>query len=150
MFGGGEESINMDSMGILIVDDEPVVVEVISRQLRDKGCVVTTSSSAEDAIRLAKEKRFDMILLDIALPGASGLAVINTLKSLSNADILVMTGHADEEVRKDAMLLGAAELIAKPFENQQLMSLIGSIRSREKRGSCSNLQEPSKGEGGRQ
>lgn len=135
----------MDSMRILIVDDEPVVVEVISRQLRDKGCIVMSSGSAEDAVLLAKEERFDVILLDIALPGASGLSVINTLKSLSDAVILVMTGHADEEIRKDAMLLGAAELIRKPFEHQQLMYVIGNTCPRASRVSCIDLQEPSEG-----
>lgn len=126
-----EGPINMKSARILIVDDEPVVVQVLSRQLRGKGCTVRSAGSAEDAILLARGEPFDLILLDINLPGASGFSVINALKSMSDAIILVMTGHADEEIRKDAILLGAAELIAKPFEHQQLMSIIRDSAARK-------------------
>ena len=145
-----EGSINMQSKRILIVDDEPVIVQVISRQLRDKGCVVRSAGSAEDAVLLARENHFDLILLDINLPGASGFSVINELKSMSNAIILIMTGHADEEIRKDAILLGAAELIAKPFEQQQLMSIIRNSSSRTNQVRCVNRQESSDEEGEQQ
>ena len=143
-----EGSVNMQSKRVLIVDDEPVIVQVISRQLRGKGCVVRSAGNAEDAILLARENHFDLILLDINLPGASGFSVINTLKSISDAIILIMTGHADEEIRKDAILLGAAELIAKPFEHQQLMSMIRDSGSRTKIACRGNRQEPLDGGGG--
>lgn len=145
-----EGSVSMQSKRILIVDDEPVIIQVISRQLKDKGCVVRSAGSAEDAILLARENLFDLILLDMNLPGASGFSVINVLKSLIDAIILIMTGHADEEIRKDAILLGEAELIEKPFEHQQLMSAIRDSSSRTSGGCCDNRQESPDGEGPRQ
>jgi len=133
-----QEPIDMSSKRILIVDDEPAIAQVISRQLRAKGCVTQSAGSAEDAILLVKENRFDLILLDLNLPGANGFSMIKTLENLSNAVILVMTGHADDEIRKDAMLLGAAELIAKPFEHQQLVSAIRNSVARTKSTCCAD------------
>jgi FixJ family two-component response regulator len=72
--------------------------------------------------------------------------MIKMLENLSDAVILVMTGHADEEIRKDAMLLGAAELIAKPFEHQQLISAIRNSVARTKSTCGADRQESPSGE----
>jgi DNA-binding response OmpR family regulator len=117
----------MKSKRILIVDDEPVVIQVLSRFFQSKECLVSSAGCAEDAIFLLREDHFDLIMLDVNLPGASGFSAIKALKSMSDAVILVMSGLADEEIRKDALTLGADELIAKPFEHQQLLSLIQAL-----------------------
>lgn len=117
----------MESVRVLVVDDDPFVLRVLSRQLRNGGCMIRSAADAEQAILLAERERFDVILLDLVLPDVSGFSAIKTLKNISDAVILAMTGYADEEIRKDAMLLGAVGLLEKPFEYRQLMAAICDI-----------------------
>lgn len=104
---------------ILIVDDESDVGEVLRRFLEYKGYKATTLETAEEALELAAREAFDAILIDNALPKMSGMAALAQLKLLSPV-VIMMTGHYDPEIRKDALLLGACEVLAKPFEPTEL------------------------------
>ena len=109
---------------ILVVDDELGVSTVLTRYIQGAGCDVRTAGSAEDAIGLAGNEDFDLILLDIVLPGISGFGAIEALKRKCDAAIIIMTGYDAEEFRKDAELLGAIGIIEKPVEFQKLLRII--------------------------
>lgn len=113
---------------ILIVDDEPAVVNVLTRYIRREGYDVRTAGSAEEAINLTGKESFDLIVLDVVLPGITGFGAIEALKGQGDIPIIMMSGCVDEETRKDAESLGADALIAKPVEFETLMDVIHGLR----------------------
>jgi CheY-like chemotaxis protein len=113
---------------VLVVEDDPVVSRILSRQLASEGCEVHSAGCAEEAIRLAGSDRFDLILTDVNLPGMNGLAAIGALKRAGGAPVLVMTGYLAEGFAEDARLLGAIGLITKPFESEVFRDFLGSCR----------------------
>lgn len=128
---GDDQAVNLKSFGILIVDDEPLVATLLSRQLAAAGCSrICCAGSAEEAIAVARREDLDVIMLDLVLPGISGYRAIDSLKKVSSAAILVMSGYADMEIEKDVMMLGADGLIGKPHVFQQLASILGELISR--------------------
>jgi DNA-binding response OmpR family regulator len=112
---------------ILIVDDDPSVVAVLTRLLSGAGCRTRSAGGADEAIALAAVEDFDAIMLDLVLRGASGYSAIAPLKKMSGAPILVMTGNADAEIEKDVRLMGADGLIGKPFELRRLAALLREL-----------------------
>ncbi|MBI4345801.1 MAG: response regulator [Elusimicrobia bacterium] len=104
------------SYSVLVVEDDRVNADVLKRFLSARGFSVTAAESAEDALQLLTAHRFDAILLDNVLPGMTGLQALGEIVARSGAPVLVMTGHADEELKKDALLLGARSFLYKPFD----------------------------------
>jgi two-component system response regulator FlrC len=113
---------------VLIVEDDPSVALVLSRLLANEGCEVRRAGCAEEAILLAGRESFQLILTDINLPGMSGFEAIGALIRAGSAPVLVMSGHADDELAEDALLLGAIGLIAKPFETDILRGYLRGAR----------------------
>jgi len=111
---------------LLVVDDEPAVRAAFARYFGGLGYAVTTVSSAEEALAVAKKEAFDFIFLDNVLPGMSGLRAIPELARRSRTPILMMTAHFDEELKRDALLLGAADLLPKPLDFEALARRIGT------------------------
>ena len=101
---------------VLIVDDEATVREVLSRQLEAWGYEVRDAASAEEALALLEREGVGAILLDNVLTGMTGLQALSEIRRRSPAPVLLMTGHFDPEFAKDARLLGAADVLAKPWE----------------------------------
>ncbi len=113
---------------ILVVDDEPQVSNVLARHIRGAGFQVEIAGSAEEAINLSDTESFDLILIDIVLPGQSGFYALQTLSRKCDADIFMMTGYGADEIRKDAELLGAAGVIQKPVELEALSKIISGLK----------------------
>ena len=111
----------------LIVDDEPAIIEVLLRALAAKGHHARTVDNAEDAAGLLGEG-FDLVLLDHVLPGATGMQSLGRLRALTRAPIHLMSG--DDDVRKDALLLGATGFLAKPFDVHEVFALIEALPER--------------------
>lgn len=99
---------------ILIVDDEAPLRDVFRMFLEEQGYEARTAGSAEDGIAAAAKETFDAILLDNVLPGMTGLRALSELKK--RAPVVLMTGHCDEETRRDALLLGAVAVLSKPID----------------------------------
>jgi CheY-like chemotaxis protein len=103
---------------VLVVDDEAVVLTVLREALRRGGYRVTTAASAEEAIELMKQRRFDLVLTDKNLPGASGLEVLKAARTLSPAPAIVMiTGYSSLDSAVEAMEIGAHDYIEKPIHD---------------------------------
>jgi len=102
---------------VLIVDDEPVVCDVLRDELSERGYPCTTVLSGNDALAKLATGDFEVVLLDIRLPGMSGMEVLRVLWSNhSNAAIIMITAVNDVATAVEAMKLGATDYIVKPFD----------------------------------
>jgi CheY-like chemotaxis protein len=103
---------------VLVVDDEAVVLTVLREALRRGGYRVTTAASAEEAIDLMKKRRFDLVLTDKNLPGASGLDVLRAARVLDPAPAIVLiTGYSSYDSAVEALDIGAHDYIEKPIRD---------------------------------
>jgi CheY-like chemotaxis protein len=103
---------------VLVVDDEAVVQKVLREALRRGGYRVTTAASAEEAIDLMQKRRFDLVLTDKNLPGASGMEVMRVARSLTPAPAIVMiTGYSSLDSAVEALDIGAHDYIEKPIHD---------------------------------
>jgi DNA-binding response OmpR family regulator len=107
---------------VLVVDDEPVVLDVLTRALKKGGYPVTTAASGEAAIDALKKEQFGAVLTDKNLPGKNGLEIIKEARRLyPYCACLLMTGYANTESVVEAMRLGANDYLEKPFSELGLV-----------------------------
>ena len=100
---------------ILIVDDEEVVRYSHQRSLADTGCYTEAAEDGLNAIRVMEQRPFDVVLLDLRMPGLDGMDVLKTIKERwPDCEVVVITGYATIETAKEAVRLGAHNYIAKP------------------------------------
>ena len=124
---------------ILLVDDEQKVLNLISFRLHLLGHRVITAQSGEEALALAKTDRPDLIILDIAMPGLDGLAVLSRLKgseALKGIPVLMLTARSDMEDVNRAMAAGAADYMVKPYDPIVLQMKIGHCLGSGKSGAA--------------
>ena len=122
-----------DSMSkgrILVVDDEPVVTEVVERYLRLEGFEVATADNGEQALRLARELAPDLVVLDLMLPGIDGLEVCRSLRQESPVPIVMLTARGEETDRIVGLELGADDYVIKPFSPRELVARIKAVLRR--------------------
>jgi DNA-binding NtrC family response regulator len=110
---------------ILVVDDEHLIRWSLEQNLKKQGYEVITAGTGEDALRLAREQQPDLVLLDIQLPGISGIEVLEKIKEFDEDIIVVMlTAHGGLETAVNAMRLGAHDYVSKPFNLDELSIII--------------------------
>lgn len=100
---------------ILVVDDEREIVRALRRSLSAHGFTVLTASSGEEAVEMVSQHRPDLVLLDLLLPGMSGLEVCRRVRMTSNVPIIVLSVKDAERDKVEALDLGADDYVAKPF-----------------------------------
>ncbi len=106
---------------ILIVDDEPQILKILSRLLSKLNCEISTAGTGEEALELIGKEGFDLIILDLRLPGLSGIEVLKETKRKSPASsVVVITAYGSVETAIQAMKLGADDFLQKPFDTEQL------------------------------
>lgn len=102
---------------ILIIDDEKVVRDTLETFLKKKGYEVVTADSAMEGIKKLKEEKPRVILLDIRMPGLSGVDAIEKIREVDkNVGIIMATAVIDEGIAKETIRLGASDYIIKPFD----------------------------------
>jgi DNA-binding NtrC family response regulator len=112
-------------VNLLIVDDEESIGWGLRRLAADEGHAATVASSAEEAIELARKQPFELILLDVRLPGADGLSAMRQLKSLQpQTPIVVMTAFGNLSTAVEAIRNGAFDYVVKPFDIEQAASVM--------------------------
>jgi DNA-binding NtrC family response regulator len=110
---------------VLVVDDEPGMVSFLHRSLALRCGWVATAGSVEDAAELLNRRHFDLIVLDIALPGRSGVEWLHQLREQGFAgDVVLMTAYADLETAIDALRAGASDFLLKPFSVAQMLNAV--------------------------
>jgi DNA-binding NtrC family response regulator len=110
---------------VLIVDDEKEFTEALSERLRIRDYDVTTSLSGEDATEKVKAYNFDVVILDVAMPGMDGIATLHEIKKLKPlTEVIMLTGHAAVDSAIQGMKLGAYDYLKKPCETEELLAKI--------------------------
>ena len=110
---------------ILVVDDEPIVRESIRDWLQDAGFEVVIADTGEEALALVRERDFALIIMDIRLPGKTGVAVLKDVKSLKpGIRSIIITAYPSEEIIAEARRLGVIDCLIKPIAPDSLERLV--------------------------
>ena len=117
---------------ILVVDDDDGIRDLVKKYLNENNFLVTTSNSAENASEKIKIVKFDIIVLDIMMPGKNGLEFIEEHKSTINTPIILLTAKGDADERVAGLEVGADDYLPKPFEPKQLVLRIKNILNKTK------------------
>ncbi len=118
---------------ILVVDDEPSIVDVLSYNLTKAGHQPVVARDGEKALELARSERPDLIILDLMLPGIDGLEVCRTLRKEGDLPIIMLTAKDEEVDRVVGLELGADDYVVKPFSVRELMARIKTVLRRTAR-----------------
>ncbi len=119
---------------VLAIDDEPGVLRLLRTQLSAEGFRVVTASDGEQALTLAEEQRPDIVLLDLMMPGLSGVEVMRALRARSEVPIVMLTAKGDDQDKVRGLELGADDYLAKPFSPDELSARIRAVLRRSVRG----------------
>ena len=105
----------LDRTRILVVDDEEVVRLCLDRTLSSENCEVATVPTGNAALELLERRPFDVILLDLRMPGLHGMEVLKTIKQKwPDSEVIIVTGYAAVDSAKEAVALGAYDYLSKP------------------------------------
>jgi two-component system, OmpR family, KDP operon response regulator KdpE len=115
---------------ILVVDDEPRLVNFMRMNLELEGCRVMSATNGREALDKAREEMPDLMLLDIMMPGMDGFETLRRLRIFSQLPVLILTARSDEEDRIKGLELGADDYISKPFSHRELVSRIRAVLRR--------------------
>ena len=117
---------------LLLVDDEEQFVEALSERLAIRDYDVTTSLTGENAIEKITNYNFDVVILDVRLPGIDGSQVLREIKSLKPlTEVIMLTGHGTVEMAIEGMKLGAFYFLMKPCETEDLTAKIDKAHDRK-------------------
>ena len=115
---------------VLLVDDEPDFVESLSQRLQIRDFDVKTSLSGDEALGLIRKQDFDVIVLDVLMPGKDGIETLREIKTLKPLlHVIMLTGNATVETAIEGMKLGADDYLMKPTETEDLVEKIKDRKS---------------------
>ena len=110
---------------ILLVDDETVFTQNTAKLLTSRGYVVTAVNSGDAAIQALEEKDFDVVVLDLKMPGMDGITTLKEIKKLGLfTETLILTGHGSIDTALEAIKIGAYDYLTKPCEIDELVGKI--------------------------
>jgi two-component system phosphate regulon response regulator OmpR len=119
-----------DAPHLLVVDDDARILALLQRYLTEHGYRVTTVASAAEARAKLASIRFDLLVLDVMMPGESGLDLARSLRGKSDVPILMLTAKTEPSERIAGLESGADDYLGKPFEPRELLLRIGAILKR--------------------
>ena len=112
---------------ILVVDDDDGIRSLVKKYLNENNFLVTTANSAEDASEKIKIIKFDLIILDIMMPGKNGLEFIKDNKKKLDSPVILLTAKGEASERVEGLEVGADDYLPKPFEPKELILRIKNI-----------------------
>jgi two-component system, OmpR family, response regulator len=115
---------------LLIVEDEPSILELLSMSLRFAGFDVTTASTGPDALNRAREVQPDLVLLDVMLPGMDGFEVARTLRKDALVPVVFLTAKDATEDKVQGLTLGGDDYITKPFSLEEVVARVRAVLRR--------------------
>ena len=118
---------------ILVVDDDDGIRLLVKKYLSEKNYLVTTANSAEDASEKIEIIKFDLIILDVMMPGQSGLEFIQENKKKLDTPVILLTAKGKADDRIEGLEIGADDYLPKPFEPKELILRIKNILSKTKK-----------------
>ncbi len=126
---------------ILIVDDDEGIRNLVKKYLNENNFLITTADSAEDAEDKIKIIKFDLLVLDVMMPGLSGLDFISKHKEKLNTPIILLTAKGQASERIEGLEVGADDYLSKPFEPKELILRIRNILKKTKSKSLKRIIE---------
>ena len=118
---------------ILVVDDDEGIRTLVKKYLNENNYLVTTANSAEDAFEKIKIIKFDLIILDIMMPGKSGLEFIKENQKKLDTPVILLTAKGEADERVEGLEVGADDYLPKPFEPKELILRIQNIIQKTKK-----------------
>jgi len=119
---------------VLVVDDEKNIRLTLRESLKGIDLDVDTAVNGEESLAMAGQKTYDLVLLDLKMPGMDGIEVLRRLRELSRATaVVLLTAHGTVESAVEAMKLGAVDFLQKPFAPQEIREIVSQVLSRRKR-----------------
>ena len=125
--------MNKNKSHILVVDDDNRIRELVKEYLIKKNFLVTSAKDALDAKKKIEIIKFDILILDIMMPGESGLSLTKTIKKNNQVPIILLTAKDEAHNRIEGLELGADDYIGKPFEPKELLLRINNILNKVKK-----------------
>ena len=126
---------------VLVVDDNLSIQKLVSVNLQARGYAVEMVGTGEEALRLFKEGQYDLVILDLILPGMSGIEVCGHMRQLSDVPIVVLSAREDEELKVHALDTGADDYVTKPFSPKELLARVRAVMRRAKADTTAKLPE---------
>lgn len=118
------------SAKILVVEDEPAIADAVGYALAEAGYEVDTAGDGDDAIAKARDTSYDLMILDLLLPGTQGMEVCRTLRAESDLPIVMLTAREAEADRVGGLEVGADDYVTKPFSIAELVSRVRALLRR--------------------
>lgn len=113
---------------ILIVDDQPGMVETLSDILKDRGCTVTLASDGYQALKQVGQQSVDLVLMDVVMPGMSGLDTYRAIKHLRpQTPVVMMTGYKIDHLVKQAAQEGILAVLQKPVDPATVVGIVLAV-----------------------
>jgi two-component system phosphate regulon response regulator OmpR len=126
----GQAVMQDDAPHLLIVDDDTRIRELLQKFLTGKGYRVTVAADAAEARRKLEGLDFDLLVLDVMMPGENGMALTQSLKEVREVPIILLTARAEADSRIAGLEAGADDYLAKPFDPRELVLRINNILKR--------------------
>jgi two-component system phosphate regulon response regulator OmpR len=124
------EAISDDAAHLLVVDDDTRIRDLLKRYLSEQGFRVTTAGDAAEARRKLEGLDFDLIILDVMMPGETGIALTRSLRELKDVPILMLTALTEANNRVEGLEAGADDYLPKPFNPRELVLRVQNILKR--------------------
>ena len=129
-------------LSVLVVDDDPGVLRILKRDLEEIGCDVTQAGNGEMGLQIFSEHSFDLVLVDLRMPGLDGFEVMRQLKDAGpDVPVVVMTGHGSVDAAVGAMKAGATEFLTKPIDEDHLKVVVDRIATQHRQSTKLRLLE---------
>ena len=125
--------MNKNAFHILVVDDDDRIRELVKQYLKENNFLVTTAKDALDARKKLKIVKFDILILDIMMPGQTGLSLTSEIKKNNPVPIILLTAKCEVHSRIEGLELGADDYLGKPFEPKELLLRIKNILNKIKK-----------------
>jgi DNA-binding response OmpR family regulator len=119
---------------VLVVDDEPIVRDVVVRYLEREGYATLEAGDGDDARRLVEREAPDLVVLDVMLPGTDGLELCRWIRSRSALPVIMLTARGEEADRIVGLELGADDYVTKPFSPRELAARVRTVLRRSRSG----------------
>ncbi|EGB14540.1 response regulator receiver protein [Pseudodesulfovibrio mercurii] len=124
----------MQKIRLLLVDDETDFLNAYARRFARRNVETTLAASGQEAIDLVRDDEFDVVVMDVMMPGMSGLETLRRLKAIKpDLPVIILTGHADSRVLIEGMDMGAFDFLLKPVGTDELyFKVLDAVRTRRR------------------
>jgi excisionase family DNA binding protein len=120
--------VDRSKKGILVIDDDEFILSVFKETLEEEGHTVITADNGQKGLAHVMEQDFDLIFLDLKMPGADGAEILRNIRAVKeNLPVIIITGYPDSEIMENAIKQGPIGLMKKPFDNADILNAVNSF-----------------------